>query len=60
MVSSRKTFLTESITRLWHQFLEEAVKDLSLGTFRMGSDRTQVHLQQGAILPCPPGMHKIT
>lgn len=60
MVSSREIFLTESITRLWHQFLEEVVKDLSLGTFKMGLDRTQVHLQQGAILPWPPGMHKIT
>lgn len=40
MVSARKIFLTESISRLWHQFLEEVVKDLSLGTFKMGLDRT--------------------
>lgn len=60
MVSSGKILLTESITRQWHQFLEEVVKDLSLGTFKMGLDTTQVHLQQGAILPWPPGMHEVT
>lgn len=60
MVSCEKIFLTESITRQWHQFLEEVVKDLSLGTFEMGLDTRQVHLQEGAILPWPPGIHKVT
>lgn len=60
MVSSEKIFLTESITRQWHQFLEEVVKDLSLGTFKMELDTRQVHLQQGTILPWPPGMHEVT
>lgn len=60
MVSSKKIFLTESITRQWHQFLEEVVKDLSLGTFEMGLDTRQVSLQQGAILPWPLGMHEAT
>lgn len=45
MLSSKKIFLTESITRQWHQFLEEVVKDLSLGTFKMELDTRQVHLQ---------------
>lgn len=60
MVSSGKTILPESITGLWHKFLEEVVKDLSLGTFKMGLDRAQVHLQQGAMPPWPPGTHEIT
>lgn len=55
MVSSEKILLAESITRWWHQFLEEVVKDLSLGTFKMGLDTTQYIYNREQSCPGPQG-----